>query len=1033
MRKRPTVLKSALLFSLWGLAFCLPGLARAACSSPTGVAGQMVYNADHHVHQYCDDTDWIAMAVSAGDGGAGATPTTSGLVAYWTLDEGAGTTAADSAGSNDGTLVNSPTWTTGKVSGSLYFDGVDDRINVAEVGNTLEIGTGDMSWSFWIKTTSTNVADRGGIFNGAASGGSEGYLFFYWHGSNAIGLYIDNGVSTVYNSQPISGAVDVDDGQWHMITAVLDRDGDISYYADGVLQGTDPAPFPGEDITGSQTMQLARFGVGYMEGDLDDVRIYNRALSAAEIGELYSYGQLGGVAGCLAPAGVAGSINFNNDTRLLQYCDGDEWRALGTCGEDPESSKAAHWKLDESSGTSAADSTTNGLTGTLTNGPTWQSTGGQISGALSFDGTDDRVDLGSMDVSGSAITISAWMRADDFDVSDARLVSKASGVNEADHYWMLSTINTAGLRFRLKTDGTTSTLISADNVVASGQWYHVSVVYDGLEMKIYRNAELVASTPKTGNISTSGAVPAAIGDQPQGARAFDGLIDDVRIYNRALSSADIKALYDQGRYRTFDNGKVAHWPLDASSGTTAADLTGNAAGTTVNSPTWTPAGGRVDGTLDFDGSDDRIDAGSPAALDNLGAMTIVGWIRPDTLGEGPSLGRIIGKTTGNTAAGGWTLNLDTTNRLTFSVDYATTDLLRRSANNTITMGAWQHVAVTWNGSSTASNAIIYINGAVPSYATTTNASGARANDAAQNIAIGNPPTLTDRSFDGRIDDLRIYNRVLTAAEIASLYDAQISGHGCAIAGEMLYDATANAMKYCDGLKWRGFGDCSGDVPGTTAHWKLDETSGTTASDSSGNSLSGTLTNGPVWSSGALTLDGTDDYVSVSDPGAGSVLDFASGDSITVTAWVNPTALPGSWANFLVKSNTTGTDNANYEFGVDSLGRPTFSFTNPSGTWHALKAATGVVYAGSWQFVAFTGTFGMLQSSRFYYNGASYSLNVDVGSPYTTAPIQTNEPLWIGAENSGGMCCYYNGQLDDVRIYRRILSSDEIMNLYLRGR
>lgn len=995
----------------------------------------MVYNADHHVHQYCDGTDWVALAASAGNGGAGATPTTSGLIGHWKLDDGSGTNANDDAGSNDGTLTNGPTWTTGKISGAVQFDGSNDYVSLPNSFPHISDGT----ISMWIKSTSDTVGTLLGVHRDATSG-----IYWLLQAGNGASSFFTNELVTIYNlngstleaAYVSANRSELFDGNWHHI--VVTDDTVVRLYIDGV-EKTLGNRFgnPGNSLFDYWAYDSFKIGAEYYSGTsqthfnglIDDVRIYNRALSSFEIQQLYSYGQLGGVAGCLTPAGVAGSIHFNNDTRLLQYCDGDEWRALGTCGEDPESSKAAHWKLDESSGTSAADSTTNALTGTLTNGPTWQSTGGQVSGALSFDGSNDYVavtDPGAGSVldatTGDSITLTAWIKPANITGYKAILAKgTTTGVNDMNYDIYL---NASGIQVGFNdASNTYHGMATSSGIVSAGAWQFVAatmtfgsatgwkIYYNGVEYPVTTTGSPYTTVPSVQNnplwIGAYNEAGGAAVDVP-----FNGQIDDVRVYRRNLSATDIKALYDQGRYRTFDNGKVAHWPLDASSGTTAADLTGNAAGTTVNSPTWTPAGGRVDGTLDFDGTDDRIDAGSPAALDNLAAMTIVGWIRPDTLGEGPSLGRIIGKTTGNTAAGGWTLNLDTTNRLTFDVDYATTDFRRRAANNSITLGAWQQVAVTWTGSATATNAKLYVNGVEASYATTTNGTGGRVNDAAQNIAIGNPPALTDRSFDGRIDDLRIYNRVLTAAEIKALYNSQMSGYGCTTAGEMLYDATLNAMKYCDGLKWRGLGTCSGDLVGMIAHWKLDETSGTTANDSAGSSH-GTLVNGPVWTSGqiggALDFDGTDDYVTVPSYSALNNL-----DSLSVCGWFYIESGAGVWRQLVSKYNGTNGWNLYVSSGDSSYG-----FQHRSGDY----AQPGGKTFDEWQHFCGTAGDGFV---RVYRNG------VLGGSVPITGPLFDDSavPVSIGA-NSGGWELS-RGPADDVRIYNRVLSAEEIMNLYLNG-
>src|SRR3989338_2173060 len=123
--------------------------------------------------------------------------------------------------------------------------------------------------------------------------------------------------------------------------------------------------------------------------------------------------------------------------------------ALTAHAQDITSGLIGHWKFDETSGTSASDSSGNNNTGTLTNSPTW--TTGKINSALSFDGTDDYVNIGNMNVSGSGITIAAWVKADSFSSAiDTRFISKANSTSEQGHYWMLGQTNSGGdkLRFR---------------------------------------------------------------------------------------------------------------------------------------------------------------------------------------------------------------------------------------------------------------------------------------------------------------------------------------------------------------------------------------------------------------------------------------------------------------------------------------------------------------------------------------------------------------------------------------------------------
>ena len=198
----------------------------------------------------------------------------------------------------------------------------------------------------------------------------------------------------------------------------------------------------------------------------------------------------------------------------------------------------------------AEDGSGNGHNGTLTGGPAYVE--GFAGIALDFDGVDDVVELGKFDVVGH-ITLAAWIKADDFEINDARMITKAKEWGGNDHWWMLSTISETGLRFRLKTDDgeETATLVS-DPVLEAGVWTHVAATWDGGTMRIYKDGVEVASQAKGGSaVAVDPAASAAIGSQPSDAFAsdpshvakyFDGLIDEVGIYNRALSAAEIAFL-----------------------------------------------------------------------------------------------------------------------------------------------------------------------------------------------------------------------------------------------------------------------------------------------------------------------------------------------------------------------------------------------------------------------------------------------------------------------------------------------------------
>jgi hypothetical protein len=212
----------------------------------------------------------------------------------------------------------------------------------------------------------------------------------------------------------------------------------------------------------------------------------------------------------------------------------------------PAGGLAHHWSFDEGSGTTARDGV-GGIDGALESAA-WAPEGVRFA-ALDCSGAS-RVALGAPDLGGSAATFSLWFRHRVAQTSvDPRLISKSTSTAEESHYWMVSLTAVGGeerLRFRLKTGASTTTLIASSGAVPLGRWVHAAAVYDGGAMRLFLDGQPVGDTAKSGALAVSNSVQAAIGNQPQGAgtNGFDGEIDEVRIYNRALSQAEINALVD---------------------------------------------------------------------------------------------------------------------------------------------------------------------------------------------------------------------------------------------------------------------------------------------------------------------------------------------------------------------------------------------------------------------------------------------------------------------------------------------------------
>jgi len=195
------------------------------------------------------------------------------------------------------------------------------------------------------------------------------------------------------------------------------------------------------------------------------------------------------------------------------------------------------WGLDEVAGTTAADCSGNGHNGTLLNGPTW--TTGTVGGALRFDGTNDSVSVpDAADLRlGTTMTIAFWVQKDANPTNYTRLIGKGSSSLRNYMVWSYST-GTLLFQFQ-RTDGAYLNLFST-TALQVGSWYHVACTYNGSNAAIYINGVLDASLAFSGTpVTSTDPLTFAYGGWNE---YHKGLLDDVRIYNRALSASEIASL-----------------------------------------------------------------------------------------------------------------------------------------------------------------------------------------------------------------------------------------------------------------------------------------------------------------------------------------------------------------------------------------------------------------------------------------------------------------------------------------------------------
>lgn len=226
-------------------------------------------------------------------------PLSKGLVACYLMNEGSGNKIYDLSGNNNtGTLINGPVWEPGRTGQALKFDGVDDYINVPDNDSfSFTNGTNDLpfSVSLWERRTSSQGTGFFGKYLDDAPFNGEWSCSVLAANTYYFQLIDDNPQVRIKITSSLTGALN----QWNHVVFTYDGSGDepgLDVYVNGV-KDTSPTRNEENDYV-KMTNYSAPLNIGailresglyssYFNGKLDDVRIYNRALSAREVAQLY--------------------------------------------------------------------------------------------------------------------------------------------------------------------------------------------------------------------------------------------------------------------------------------------------------------------------------------------------------------------------------------------------------------------------------------------------------------------------------------------------------------------------------------------------------------------------------------------------------------------------------------------------------------------------------------------------------------------------------------------------------------------------
>ncbi|MBN1363155.1 MAG: discoidin domain-containing protein [Sedimentisphaerales bacterium] len=229
-------------------------------------------------------------------------------------------------------------------------------------------------------------------------------------------------------------------------------------------------------------------------------------------------------------AGATGLLYFDN---VHLYPDVPQYI---TPEQPSDANLVAHYTFDEGSGTTVGDSSGNGNHGTTQGSPAWVAAG-KIGGAMEFSG-DDYVDCGdgASLVIRDAITVACWIKVDAF-VNDWEAI-----IAMGDDSYRMSRGPATGNGIHWGVNGPTGGDLNGAPVVTTNTWRHIALVYDGAYRYVYIDGVEAARLASTGQIDESNYNLWIGANEQQSGRFFHGLIDDVRIYSRPLSPAEVAGL-----------------------------------------------------------------------------------------------------------------------------------------------------------------------------------------------------------------------------------------------------------------------------------------------------------------------------------------------------------------------------------------------------------------------------------------------------------------------------------------------------------
>ena len=690
-----------------------------------------------------------------------------GLVGYWTFDgkDMVGGVARDRSGNgNNGNLINIATstfYTSGKIGQGFNFDGVDDYVNVNS--STSLSPSSRITISAWVKPNKLSSVSYMAVIEKSLS-------YNMYMRQDGIFLVFLTGVN---NWVTTSGSVNLFDGSWHHIVTTYNGATQILYIDNKLISSTSAS---GSISTNSNAVKIGDSGGVPVRGIVDDVRIYNRDLSVNEISQLYS----------------SGVSNKQNSAPSVV--------ATSTCSVGLSCGLVTYWTFDGKDIVNGVvrDKSGSGGNGNLLNISTTSIyRSGMVGQGLKFSSDSDYLLASPGGITASS-TISFWYnpsKPNSWVGNQTGLEIRYGGVSGTRFFRWYSTGQSP--KIQVTSNNNSSNVISSEYSLETKTPYLNTFVLTTTQVDWYINGNLFTSiNPSVGvfDVAIDPIKYIRLGGSSGSGQSVNGTIDEFRMYNRVLTAGEIKQLYttvistkqssSQNIIQNFSCisglscGLVGYWTFDGKDMVAGVvrDRSGSGnSGNLINIATSTfYSPGKIGQSLNFDGNNDYVLMGDILDLNGGVPFSISTWVMFNDFTNSPA---IIGKFDDNgnyayTLEMGQLFETDGSGLGLMLLDSSNASYIGRSTSRKIVKGVWYHIVGTYDGGSTSSSVKLYYNGVQVDDTNTQGGTFTTVRNVNAPLTIGSllSSGIPNYLIKGKIDDVRIYNRVLPQSEIIQLYN-----------------------------------------------------------------------------------------------------------------------------------------------------------------------------------------------------------------------------------------------------------------------